>query len=196
MKKLFCLVLCFFILLCATACGNSKKKNSNEIDIEYYAKTGKIPESEYALGADAEKIKKELSEEYDKFLNSEGGNDNHDHDSVEFFYQVNEDDEKVTIDNGTSCYYYLKKHEDKGIAYIVNYGTAFGLEMGTVITEVQKALGDLEFTQEELSEDNAFFATYLNNAAVLKGEFNGIVVLFVFQDNELYATAMYNSKNW
>ena len=56
-------------------------------------------------------------------------------------------------------------------------------------------LSKIKLTEENLSEENAFFASYVANGTVLKAEFDGTTVLFVFQDNELFATAMYN-ENW
>jgi hypothetical protein len=64
-----------------------------------------------------------------------------------------------------------------------------------VIIEVKEALSGLNFTEEPLTEENAFFASYVLDGTVLKAEFQDATVLFVFQENELSATAIYN-ENW
>lgn len=197
MKRLLSILLCFILVFSFAACKADDSKTADTVDIEYYAKLGRIPETEYTLGTDVDKVKDELSKKLEAQEEEETDSDhNHHHDTAEFIYDVIEGENNVLIDNGTNCYYYVKENKDKGISYIVNYDTAFGFEIGTVSIEIEEALEGLNFTEEDVTEENAFFATYVYNGTLLKGTFGDTVVLFVFQDNALFATAMYDSKNW
>lgn len=197
MKKLLSLFLCFCLLFSFTGCGDKKKTNNSKIDLEYYAKLGQIPEAEYTLGADIDNAINELTEKFNDYQNSHGDDPDHshDHNQSDFMFDVVEGENNVLIDNGTINYYYNKKNKDKGISYIVNYDTAFGLEIGTVSSEVSKNLSNYNLKEEPLSDD-AFFVSYLTNGTVLKTEIENVAILFVFSDNQLFATAIYDINNW
>ncbi len=198
MKKIISLLLCFMLFLSFTACKKDKEKDKKSIDLEFYAtELCKIPEGEYALGANVDDVIKELTEKNKEIEENavEDKDHSHTHDEQQFYFEVQEGEKNVMIDNGNFCYYYNKANKANGISYIVDYDTAFGIEIGTVILEVKEMLSKTQVKEEPLSEENAFFASYVANGTVLKAEFDGTVVLFVFQDNELLATAMYN-ENW
>ncbi len=198
MKKLFSLFLCLCLLFSFVACKDDKSTNTQNIDLEYYAKLGKMPEAEYTLGADVDDVIKELtakSEEYED-SHADDADHSHDHNQVDFVFNVIEGENNILIDNGAINYYYNKKNKDKGVSYIVNYDTAFGLEIGTVSSEVSKYLSAYELKEETLTDDNAFFASYVANGTVLRTEIEDVAILFVFGDNQLFATAMYDTNNW
>ncbi len=194
MKKLLC--LCLSLILCLSFCGcDNEKGKENKIDLEYYAKLGKMPEAKFTLGANVDKVINELESIETKENESVVEDHNHEHDfeKEEFFFEVVEGEKSVLLDNGSICYYYNKANKEKGISYIVNYGTAYGFPLGTIITEVENSLSKIEFSEEKLTSENAFFADYVLNGTVLKAEFEKATVLFVFQENELFATAIYNN---
>lgn len=197
MKKLICLMLSLCFILTLTACGNKDKKNDSALDLEYYAKLGQIPEADYTLGTDVQKVTDELKALRDKAdaEHQDDPNHNHGHDEEEFYFEIVEGQNNVLLDNGNICYYYNKANKDKGISYIVSYDSAYGFELGTVILEVKEALEGYELTEEPLTEENAFFASYAFDGTVLKAELESATVIFVFQENELFATAIYN-ENW
>ena len=61
---------------------------------------------------------------------------------------------------------------------------------------MQEYFKGFKFTQEEANEENVFFASYITDGTILKTEIDGVVIMFVFLENQLYATAMYDTKNW
>lgn len=197
MKKLICLVLCFGILFTLCACGGGQNKKKDTVDLEYYASLGQMPEADYSLGENPDTVIEGLNGlmESEEAEHEEDPNHNHEHDEQEFYFEIVQGEKNVLLDNGNICYYYNKANENKGISYIVNYDTAFGFPIGTVILEVKEALSHLSLTEEPLSEENAFFASYVMDGTVLKAELEGATVVFVFQANELFATAIYND-NW
>jgi len=143
MKKIISLMLVFVFMFTFACCGNEKKEEeSGTLDIEYYAKLGQMPECNYDLGTDPEKIKSELS----SLSESENADD--------MVYNVTEGENNVLIDNGTLCYYYKKAEPEKGIGCIVNYGKAYGFEIGTVIVEVKKAISGCDYIEEPMNEEN------------------------------------------
>ncbi len=198
MKKLCCLLLSLCFIITLSAC----KKNNDDtpkatVDLEYYAKLGQIPEAKYSLGTDIDTVVEELT-----VLKSEAESGHvddpthsHTHEEEEFRFEIFEGDKNVLIDNGNVNYYYNKANKDSGISYIVVYDTAYEFSLGTVISEIKKAVPNVKFTEEDWTEENAFFVSYIIDGTVLKAEFDDATIMFVFQENELYATAIYNN-NW
>ncbi len=197
MKKFISILLVIGLVFTLCACSGNGKKKENKVDLEYYANLGQMPEAEYTLGENPNtvidglnKLKEQAEAEHE-----DDPNHNHGHDEQEFYFEIVQGENNVLLDNGNICYYYNKTNEDKGISYIVNYDAAFEFPLGTVILEVKEALSGIKLTEEPLTEENAFFASYVIDGTVLKAEFEKATVIFVFQENELFATAIYNS-NW
>ncbi len=195
MKKIISLLLCLCFIFAFVGCDEDKKSAESVIDLEYYAKIGQIPEVKYALGADADDTAIELSGLMSE-TPEETPDDQHNHDQQDFFYEYVEGEDNILLDNGTIGYYYNKDNKEKGISYIVCYDKAFGFELGTVSVEIKEQLPEYKFKEEEVSDENAFFATYISNGTVLKTEIKNVVIMFVFQENELFATAIYDKDNW
>lgn len=187
MKKLICLGLVFVFLFSFAGCKKDKNNtDENGVDIKYYASLGQMPECEYKLGTPVEDIKNALTSEEN--TNSE---QDHDHET----YQIIEGAKSVLIDCGNFGYYYLKEKENNGISYIVNYGKAYGFETGTLITDVKTVLGELEYFEEAVTNENAFFMLTAGGT-LLKYNFEKYTVLFVFENNALCATAIYLTEDW
>ena len=182
MKKILCVLLSLVFVLSFTACKKESKTNESTVDLEYYANLGKIPESKYSLGADVDTLTNELSE----FAESEEG--------AESLYDVSEGEETVCITNGIYNFYYDKDKKQDGINYIVSFETAYGFETGEVILTVKEAIGDIKYTEEEVNEDNAFFLPFISEGSVLKCEFQKNTIMFVFENNALCATAIYQNN--
>jgi hypothetical protein len=197
MKKAICLILSLVCAFTLVGCGKDNDTKNDKIDLAYYAKLGQMPEAKYTLGANPDQVIDELDgiNEQEEAEHQADPNDTHGHDEEEFYLEVVEGEKNVLIDNGNICYYYTKANKDKGVSLIVSYGDAFGFSLGTVILELKNSLPSVEFTEEELSDENAFFASYVLDGTVLKAEFENSTILFVFQENELFATAIYN-ENW
>ena len=184
MKKILSVLIAVCMVFSFAGCGEKEKNtDTNVIDIEYYVSLGQMPECGYQLGDDVETVKSDLS----ALVETEGS---------EAVYEVTEGENNVLIDNGDFCYYYKKANPEKGVSYIVNYGTAYGFDTGAVIVEVKDALADFEYTEEPLNENNAFFMFDTSNGTVIKCNFANNTVLFVFKDNALCATALYTTADW
>lgn len=196
MKKLFSLFLCCFIVLTFTSCGEKKKNNTSKIDLEYYAKMGIMPEAEFPLGNDIDEVISKLSKQSQEFENKQTESDDDTHSETAFIFEVTEGEKNVLIDNGVINYYYNKDNKQNGISYIVNYDTAFGIEIGTLISEVQNKLSGYDLKSEKMTENEVFFAPYIMDGSVCKLRIKNVAFMFVFQENELVATAMYDTDNW
>lgn len=185
MKKVLCLILAMVFVFSLCGCSkDGEKKDKNNIDIEYYANLGQMPECKYSLNESINKIKDELSKEFDSS------------DIEEMVYNVSEKGNRVQIDNGQYKYYYLKDKEDKGVSYIVNFDTAFGFEIGTSAAEIEMALEDFDFKTEEISKDKVFFLLGAPEGNIIECSFEGNTVMFVFENHALCATALYNTSDW
>ncbi len=182
MKKIICLILSLALVFSFAACGKEKEEvKENSVDIEYFAKLGQIPECEYKLGADVETLKDELSKQAEE-------NDT--------YYEVQEGEETVLVYDGKHNFYYLKDEEEAGISYIASYDNAFGFEIGEISLTVKEALGEIDFVEEELSSDNAFFIFGAQNGSVIKCEIGKNTLMFVFDNNALCATALFVTEKW
>lgn len=182
MKRIASLLICFAVIICFAGCDRKNtSSDTNGIDVEYYARLGTIPESEYILSDDCEKVKSELTAKADE--------------DETVICNIEEGELSVLISTGDFYYYYEKDKQDKGISCIVALDTAYGFENGTVSLEIKESLS--EFTPEESENtDNLFFMNGLENGSQLKYQFGKNTVIFVFQDNALCATVLYNPENW
>jgi len=198
MKKIVSIILCFVFIFGLAACGKEKVSNNSNIDLEYYAKLGKMPETDFTLGDDIDEVIKKLTDKQEQFDNEheEDLDHSHDHNQADFIFNVTEGKKNVLIDNGAINYYYNKDNKKNGISFIVNYDTAFEFEIGTLISEVEENLTGYELTEEEPNEEEIFFVSYITDASVLKTRINDVAIIFVFQENMLFATAMYDTNNW
>ena len=182
MKKVLCILLSICLLMSFTACSKKEESSSkSNLDLEYYAKLGKIPECDYVLGEDVEKVRDELSD----FAESEEG--------AETLFDEVEGDEVSYITNGNYNFYYKNEKEDEGISYIVSYGKAYEFETGELILNVKEALSGTKYTEEDINDENAFFLFVPIEGSVIKCEFEKNTVMFVFENNALCATAIYSN---
>lgn len=183
MKKIICLILAFILIFSLSACGENKNSGKKDaVDLEYYVSLGQIPEFQIALGDEVSKVKDTLS-------SAPEGND-------EYYFEVINGKENVLLNNGSYNLFYKNDKEDKGISYIVSFETAFGIETGALIVEVKDMFSSVEFVEEKLTEDNAFFMWGVMDGSILKAEFDKYTVIFVFVDNSLTATAIYKTNDW
>lgn len=199
MKKIFAFLLCLLLTLSFAACGEKSKKTNDKVDLDYYVGLGQIPEMPYKLGTKCDKVQSELQAEYDEFLSNDPHNSadhDHDHYQEEIYFNVSDEGDYVLLDNGSKYYLYKKAEEKKGVSCIVTFGDAFGFKMGTFIYEVKNAMASIEFTETDITEGSIFFADYLSSGTALTTEIEEKTVVFVFQEGELYATAMYNTNSW
>lgn len=199
MKKLLAALMCLVLLFSFAACGKKDKKNNDAVDLEYYAKVGQIPEIPYKLGTKCDKVEKELSDKYEEYLANDPENSpdhDHDHYAEDTYFEIVDEGDYFFI-NGGSCYYFYQKNEkNDGISCIVTFGDAFGFKMSTFIYEIKNAMPSVEFKEEDITEGMLFFDENLSDGTVLYTEFNGVTVMFVFLEGELYATAMYKTDSW
>ena len=185
MKKICALVLVLCLIFSLSACGGKKQEQKDKVDLEYYAKLGKIPEAEYTLGADVDTVTNEL-----KAKMAEADKRPAEEDEEEFYFQVVEGKNNVLLDNGTVDYYYSKSDKDKGIASIVSFDTSYGFKLGTVISEVKNSFHNIKFAEQPIDETNTSYGVYIANGTALTAQFDGVVISFAFQDNQLFATSI------
>lgn len=182
MKKVFSLMICICLSLSFVGCGKSEKKSEPEgIDVEYYANLGKMPESQYALGDDAEAAMTELEADSQENGDSYGTMENNGY--------------SVLILNGIHLYY-KSDNSDKGFTHIISFNEAYGFEIGTVSIEIKETLEEFGFesAERDIDEKEAFFVVGgTDNCTCLEYEFKKNTVMFVFQENMLIATALYSN---
>ncbi|MBR7132690.1 MAG: hypothetical protein IKD04_04075 [Clostridia bacterium] len=186
MKKVLALLLTTLLALTFTACKGDKNTSSGDtVDLEYFSKLGQIPECEYSLGESVTKIKDELSAK----LESQDENS-------DFYYEVTEGENNTLIDNGAFMYYYQNEKEENGISFIASYSEAYGFAVGDIIIEVEKAIESINYKKTELTEKNTFFMYGASEGTAIICEFEENNIMFVFVDNALCATAIYNNNDW
>lgn len=190
MKRIASILLCLLMVFTFAACSkNAGSVSDHDIDIEYYAKLGKIPECEFALGSEIEELKREMQEHLSVV---ESGDHNH----GEFAYTFIEGEKTALIDCGNYRYYYYKNAKDGGVSFIASFDDAYGFKMGDTISLVKDALSDFDYKEEALNEENSFFLNGTPEGVCLKAEFGESTVSFIFVENSLTATAIYDGAQW
>ncbi len=197
MKKLLAFLLCFVLMFSFTACKGGSKKSNDEIDIEYYAKLGQIPEMKYKLGFDCEKAATELQTEYDEYL-SGGGHDNadhdHDHYTEDIYFERKEENGYIVLDQGNKGFYCKASDGDNKIDALYTFDNAFGIETGSLAYDVKNKMASIEFVESEITDGSLFYADYLTEGTVLSAEFDDVTVQFAFQDSGLVCTAVFKTS--
>lgn len=179
MKKILCLILCMVFAVSLTACGNNSGSGSeHSVDIEYYAKMGKISDVDFKIGAAVEDVKATLELTLD------------DHGEPVYFDYPSADYTVMT--DGAVCACYKTDQKDSGITHIVKYGDAYGFTVGAVSTEVRDTMADMGYEAEEREAEDGelFFLPSSSGITVLEYEIKDNTVLFVFQQNALSATVI------
>ncbi|MBQ7726570.1 MAG: hypothetical protein IJT66_05435 [Clostridia bacterium] len=188
-KRIFCIALAALMIFSLSACGKKDRDaGTPSVDLEYYAKQGALPECPYTLGTDVETLKTELQAREATEEEIEKGELP--------IYDLAEGEKSVRIDTGDFLYYYEKDKESEGLSYVVDFGTAYGFEIGTVSLEIQQALAAYGVKETALTEEEVFFLYGVSDATGLRYTFDDVTILFVFQENMLCATALYNTTNW
>ncbi len=179
MKKFLCLILCVIFTLSLTACGKDNNKNSNhDIDVEYYAKMGKISGVDYKIGADVDDVKATLELTVD------------DHDESNYFDY--ESGEYTVMTDGSVCACYKTDDKSSGITHVVKYGDVYGFSAGAVSTLVRDTMSDTGFdaTEREAKIGELFFLPAGADMTVLEYKIKDYTVLFVFQEHALSAAVI------
>lgn len=189
MKKLLSLFLCLTILFVFAACGGSSNAIKHEVDIEYYAKLGKIPECEFALGANTEDIKSEMEE---RLSVVESG----DHSHGEVAYTFIEGNLTALIDCGNYRYYYYKSQIGGGVSFIASFDNAYGFNMGDSISKIKEVISEFDYKETSLNEDNSFFLNGTPDGVCIEAVFGEHTVNFIFIENELTATTIFDGSQW
>lgn len=180
MKKILSLVLCFIFVFSLAACGQNRNgKSDHGVDVEYYAKMGKISDIDYKIGAPIEDVKATLEQTPD------------DHgDSNYFDYQSGE---YTIMTDGSVCACYKTEDKSAGITHIVKYGNAYGFTVGAVSTFVRDTMSDMGYTatEREAKKGELFFLPAGADITILEYKIKDYTVLFVFQEHALSATVIY-----
>ena len=198
MKKVICLLTVFSLILCICACGkngtNSTVSSNHSVDVAYYASLGKIPELDFALGADPDDI---LNAKDDNEESSDSGDHSHTPDSIR-----QEGNLSVMLDAGATRYYYEKSKAEKGISAIVCLNGAYGFlkDSGVTITseQIKAAIPSAECEEKTPTADDLFFLPDTSdNAKVLIYVFNNKYKLqFFFVDGVFSAVMLSDMENW
>lgn len=200
MKKAICIFLTVLFCISLTACGKKEKAKTPEVDLQYYASNGMIPEIPCKLGVSVDALRQKLTElaaeQAGAPSESEEDDLTEDSDEETPAFQENEGEKTVWIDNGEWFFCYEKENTDKGILYIANLSTAFGFEPGSIISEVKAKLDPLSLKERD-AEEGEFYVPYGDAArTVLEYQSSGRTILFVFEENALVATILYDTNLW
>ena len=168
------------------------------MDVEYYAKLGQIPECEYKLGQNVDEMLGQL-EERQKKAEEELGEGTHHHSAEldkNFHYHSEEVGIIITYGDDGCMYRYDTADKSKGITHIISSNNAYEFKVSDVSTEIKEALSSYGFDAEEreLTEKEASYYGANSNSTALEYNFGENTVLFIFNDNALFSTALYRSK--
>ena len=188
MKRVLSLFLILVIAVLLTGCKKENKTSEHSIDVEYYAKLGKIPEIELSLHTS----EKEVTDYYGDGRTIDAGD--HDH-YVEL--TRTEGELAVRLDAGNTIYYYEKANVKNGISVIVSFDTAYDFEVGISMPDDIKAAIAAEGTLTDATEDQLYFLPFVEGGAkVLSYTFDDNRLDFFFINDFLSATVLTDTNNW
>lgn len=186
MKKIIALLLVFCLCALVGCGGKMGKKDYKGVDVEYYAKLGKIPESEIKLGDGVDKTYGDLMEKY--------GHKETEDETVheETFCLQFEEGKRTVISIPTVNYYYETDKKGEGISAIAIFEKAYGYDLGVMYVEIQEEMKSRGFEAElkNLDKEEGFFMPYVEGCKSLTYQFEKNKVIFVFYENALSATAI------
>lgn len=190
MKRYLSVFIIIVILLCFAACKKGENTTTDNSGDSYNLiecmNQGKIPEAEYMLGTDPEKIKTD----YNYGKEAEG----HDHDI--YFHERTNSSYLVVED----FYYYYENGEEKdGISSIVCFSTAYGTEVNGFDTkdDIKKRFSSVTFEEREISSQQAYFVPHeIENWSALTCKTDNRRIDFIFQDDMLVAINLVDTENW
>lgn len=193
MKRFLCLALTLLMIFSLSACKKEAAETPSEptndtYDLAECMNQGKIPESEYTLGVDPEKIKNDYN------YYAEPAEGQHEHDIY-----VRENPNSTSVVVGDFYYYYVNGQESKGISSIVCFGTAFGVEVNGFDTkeDIKKKFSSVEFTEREISSLEAYFVPgEVENCTALTCKTDTHRIDFVFMEETLIAINLIDTVNW
>lgn len=188
MRKIISIFLVLCIALCFVGCKNDKNKTEHTVDVEYYAKLGKIPEVEFALGIS----ESDLSDHYGDGKIIDAGDHEH-------YVELNkmEGNKTVRLDAGNLLFYYEKEKKQNGISVMISFDTAYDFEVGIAMPEdIQNAIS-AEGTLTDATADQLYFLPVSDDTAkVLSYTFDNIRLDFFFINDFLSATVLTDTNNW
>ena len=183
------------------ACGNgdSSEPTSSVEDLSSevvgYVLKGAIPELKFAIGASVDDLEDYYNDIESQIQSSHEGGEGHVHDEHDMYMNISSGELSVTYEIGTQKYYYEKSKKEKGISVICSLGDAMGFKQGTSRSDVEKRLSGIETTSLEAGEDELYFVP-IAEALVLRYIDGDFQLDFYFNDNQLVATVLRNTKNW
>ena len=186
MKRIIALILCLCFSFTLCACGEKEEKvEKYGVDVNYYAKLGQIPEVEYKLGADVDKIIEALDKAEAEYAEENG----HQHGT----YNVFEEGERSLLVTSGTNYYFDTDNKAAGVSYIVNFDASYGFAPDTYSIEIKEALETLglKSTLREADAEEVFYIPGAMNLSVMEYAFPKCNIVFVFQEDKLCATAIY-----
>ena len=201
MKRILTLSLVFVFLFCFVACGNgdSSEPTSSVEDLSSevvgYVLKGAIPELKFAIGASVDDLEDYYNDIESQIQSSHEDGEGHVHDEHDMYMNISSGELSVTYEIGTQKYYYEKSKKEKGISVICSLGDAMGFKQGTSRSDVEKRLSGIETTSLEAGEDELYFVP-IAEALVLRYIDGDFQLDFYFNDNQLVATVLRNTKNW
>ncbi len=201
MKKVLCLLLAALFVFSFAACkveqepeqSSSLQNKSNEIKTAVLK--GEIPELRLALGATVQDLENYYDDLETQIEESHEQGEGHVHDEHDIYLNISQGTLSVTYEIGSEKYYYEKEKRENGISVICSLDTAFGFKNGTSRTDVEARLADLKTKSLQAGEDELYFVP-LSDALILRYTEGDYQLDFYFNDNQLVATVLRNTKNW
>ncbi|MBQ7045587.1 MAG: hypothetical protein IJN65_03740 [Clostridia bacterium] len=189
MKRIISLILVAVIACSFVGCKGEENKTNHTTDVEYYAKLGKIPEMELALGASEDQVQKHY----------EGGRPADDDDGHDHILELNRMEGNLTVrlDAGNVLYYYEKAKKDNGVSVLISFDTAYDFEVGIAMPQDVKNAISAEGTLTDATSEQLFFLPFVEgDAKILTYNFDNIRLQFVFINDFLSATVLTDTNNW
>lgn len=187
MKKIIALALCLCLMFCFVSCKDTKQKQIGT-DVQFYAKSGQIPELPYKLGDDVDKIIAELDNGEEDTDGGENGEIDHEHPETDYLGMFENGANSVIAVTGANYCFDVDNKSD-GINRIFSFGGGYGFENGALIPEIKECMESYghKALEREPDETETNLGGFYSDTTCLFYQFEKNAVAFFFQESALCA---------
>lgn len=191
MKKIGSLLLALLLCFSFAGCkGKGKETSSGDaVDLSYYLSAGLFKESSYGLKTDPKQIEEDNRDGIPSL-------DGHVDEKIPLEKQSDQTGYHYTI--GAFTYYVKQGRENEGVAFVVNYDTAYDFVVGEATEyDVKTAFSDYKPTQRTAEEKDLFFFVFeMQDCKILSYTLNNNRLDFYFDNGVLLCSTLCNTAVW
>lgn len=212
MKKFLCLISVLTFMFAAISCSSDAADISSNATsaIEYnelvpqYAGRGEIYGAQFALAANVDEVVTfyngpDESSDVSSAVQTPSAPVRDDEIAYDLtIHGLDNDDKIIKMYSDDTRYFYYNRSKESGIAFLAYFGDAYNYMIGhTSYDSVKSTINsDPAIERTAMDEEQFFTVQPLENTRMLSYKFGDYVLTFFFNNDNLFATTIYNLKVW